>query len=74
MLDTIKGKIATLIYYCAKCDAYFAAPGECPVCGNVTETKAVINLYELKAVMRKFETPEGLVNLMESFKAWVNKE
>lgn len=64
--------IATLVYYCAKCDNYFTLPGKCP-CGNEREARAVINLYELRTVMQKFQTPEGIVNLLESFKAWVGK-
>ena len=64
--------IATLIDYCPKCDSYFSSNVKCPVCGNELESRALINLTELRTVMQKLQTPEGIVNLLESFKTWVN--
>jgi len=66
------GSIATLVYYCPKCDSYFSSNVKCPVCGNELESRALINLTELRTVMQKLQTPEGIVNLLESFKTWVN--
>lgn len=65
--------IATLIYYCSKCDAYFGAPGTCPVCQSWLETKACINAYELTQLIRRMATPEGLVHLVTNLKAWLEK-
>ena len=68
-------KIATLIYYCVKCDSYFGSNGNlCPVCGNELETKAIINLNELGRVMQELQTPQGIINLLESFKSWVEQQ
>lgn len=66
-------KIATLIYQCPKCHDFFGSPGECPVCGMELEAKAAINVYELQQLIAKLATPEGVVNLMESFKDWMER-
>jgi len=66
-------RIATLIYQCPKCCHLFGSPGECPVCGTGLETKAAINVYELQQLIAKLATPEGVVNLMESFKDWMER-
>lgn len=66
-------RIATLIYCCPKCDSVFGSPGKCPVCETGLETKAAINVYELQQLIAKMATPEGVVNLMESFKDWIER-
>jgi ribosomal protein L37AE/L43A len=66
-------RIATLIYQCPKCRGFFGSPGACPVCGTGLETKAAINVYELQQLIAKMATPEGLTNLLESFKEWVER-
>ncbi len=67
------GKVATLIYYCPKCDAYFGSVGNCPVCNTELKEKAVINVYELQQLMAKLQTPQGIVNLLESFSGWIER-
>lgn len=66
-------KIATLAYHCSKCDSYFDSPGECPVCKTDLEPGVMINIYELHQLITKMATPEGVVNLLEMFKAWTEK-
>jgi len=66
-------RIATLIYQCPKCHDFFSSPGVCPVCFTDLEPKAAINVYELEQLIAKMATPEGVVNLVESFKEWMEK-
>lgn len=69
-------RIATLLYYCPKCDEFFSSPGvfsECSICQSDLIPKAVINVYELQQLIAKLATPEGLTNLLESFRDWVEK-
>jgi len=67
-------RIAILIHYCAKCNEYFQSDDNvCPVCSGEVESRAVINLDELRKVMQELQTPQGIVNLLESFKDWVER-
>ena len=63
--------IATLVYYCSKCDIYQFQPGICPVCHSMLDTKALIDAYELKQLIHKLTTPEGIVRLVTALKAWL---
>lgn len=63
--------IAKLIYYCPKCDSFFSQPGNCPGCQSELETKAAINAYELKHLIEKLSTPEGIVKIMTGLKAYL---
>lgn len=66
-------RIATLVYRCLDCGSFFGSPGKCPVCKTELEPVAAINVYELQQLIAKMATPEGVVNLVESFKEWVEK-
>lgn len=67
-------KIATLVHYCTECDRYFASSVDwCTMCGKGLEGRAVVNLNELARVMQGLQTPQGVVNLLESFKTWVER-
>lgn len=68
------GKIATLVHHCSKCNNYFNSEvGICPKCKFGLEAVAVINCYELQQLMAKLQTPQGIVNLLESFRSWVEQ-
>lgn len=75
------GKIATLVYHCSKCDDYFNQPGNCPVCSafpyllqqQLLEEAVVINAYELRQLIKKMATPEGVALLLTKFKEWLEQ-
>ena len=76
------GKIATLIQYCSRCDSYFSPEmglgkrtgfgvRHCPNCGDELTPVAAVNAYELKQLIAKLSTPEGIVNLLENLRNWI---
>lgn len=68
------GKIATLITYCTRCHDFFEPELDlCPNCGQQLEPRALVNAYELKQLITKLSTPEGIVNLLENFRKWIEE-
>lgn len=65
--------IATLIYYCSKCNSYFSSPGNCPVCQSDLEAKAAVNAYELGQLIKHLSTPEGITKALNSVKRWLEE-
>lgn len=64
--------VAGLIKYCPKCDEYYRKEESvCPVCGNDLEERAVVFIDELKKLFDELATPRGLVNLLGSFREWI---
>jgi len=65
--------IAKLVYYCPKCDGYFSESGNCPVCQSELGEKALINITELRLLIQKMATPEGVTKMLTRLKAWLEE-
>ena len=65
--------IAKVIKYCPRCNDYYEGGSLCLICQSPLEDVAIVNANELALLIGKLSTPEGIVNLLQSFKEWVEK-